>query len=791
MVRRIRGPSPIVGRDAPPRNKTPPAETENSKSGAFGEDEKLDEPLPSSARNDEEAALPLPFYDQKYVSHLRGHFANLKTHAQFNEEDREAAKRAVHRQRLWIDTVGQDKAEKVRAANEHQWAYTNKPDNRHKTKGEEIGRRLDRMKRHLETYANSREATREELWRCMKVVKSMHELRQSTALLQAPKGKTIYVPEAGLVRLFGTELELTAGFTVGSGCDMHVRSKKLVDDKGRRQVVLIGSEVAVKLAEKEIEEAVALDRLNTRQASFTSSNNGIVRAVWSNIRHRNFVPQNKWHHRRPVDVPRPSVWTQKSLADYIEDLVHCGMPESQLRQYYSGYTEFFTLIADMVLEVLNDPAMQKLITSRIVHTVVPFFVQHQSISELNKLIPLFDGFMTTRTFNSLMKAASKRRDLFLFRIYINIMRNYGLKPNGFEVVQFLKCIVSNKIRSYMLLHLQQQGFLDEPHVKKAAVSASLQDSFLFHMTTGQSVSSYIRALNDVFDDWVSTDSLNNMVLEATYAKNPEAIAEIVDYCKQNDLDLDSRTLVYGLMYFAESKRFVAGIKFFLHMVRVHNVRRKPRATQLLFLLAWRRRAYNVCRLVWRYACLEGCATKAMQKWVYTSILRNTPSEPTSNTEFWSERAGKVITGVETDLLEDHNVPYEPVYLHENRLDPELLSRNDREVGRRQQLLLAKRKVAKDLQACENFEPLVPFESLIERAMELDDEWGKMQKPADWIFENAIRVPVISRSPTEPRVPVDQRRSDPLEDEDIGDSGFSSDLESILFDDSIIERRVED
>ena len=706
---------------------------------------------------DEES--PFPFYGDGYINHLKHHFESLgSADAKENKwkdvpVDERPAAAEREKQKSWVDNLDDERTDRLMDMNKvYPWAFA---DSRHNLPlTYEEGERLSYMKRAEDRYSSSLEMTHAELRRCLDIIDSILDFREmarqrSTAPTSAEE-RVIYVPEGAIVELFGHEFENRAGFKLGSGCQVLVVNKTQSDAAGRRKLVLTGSTRSMEMAEEQLKRAAQRDHTSAFAPGRYAGT--IPRPVWSSTRDVNDPNRIRMVQRRPSEVPRPTHWDVKTLANYVDDLVQCQLPESKLRQHYAHEFAFHTEVGNIILELLRDPSIHKHVTSKVAKTAITFFVHNQRLTDVNSLLPIFDELLTTRAFNEMLRAAGRRSDLYLFKTYIHAMKDAGLSPNGWEWVHFLKAIRSPKLRSYMLVHLQQIGVLEEHHILKAAVSCALQDSFCYHVSTGQDVFVYLDGLQQTFGDWISTPAINNLVLEASWMKSPEAIGVILEYCRQKDMPLDDRTLCYGLLYFVDTKRFKAGIQFFLEMIHTHRVNRTAVATQLLFVLAWKRRAYNVCRLIWRYCSLEGSVSWEMQDMILSSVSKNTPEYPTSIGQRWHKAIGKVVVGVTNDLVvspfdprEPEDLP-EPAYVGEPGFPSDLLVFTERDAGRHEQFSRCKELVMRDLRSFEKYDPYLAFEDMIMPAMRLDLEWGAVrQDDATWAVQNAIRVPVVSKT----------------------------------------------
>ena len=747
---------PVNPRDS----KSLPLSVEREAPLAFVDADETPDPLKRITHLDRES--PFAFHGDGYINHLKQHFESLPPRtARANKwkgvplEERPAPEDRP-KQELWLDRLDEERLDHLMDMNKvYPWAFA---DSRHNLPlNYEQGQHLSYMKRAEDKYTSSREATRDELRRCLKIAESLFEFhRQAPELAEqnkaSPSDKVVYVPESAIVTLFGHEVENRVGLRLGTGCQAFVMNKSESGSSGLRKVVLTGTPRAIEMAEEQFRQAAERDTSVFAQGRFVDT---ALRPVWSNIRDENDPTHTTYIRMLPSEIPRPEQWNVKTLTNYIDDLTRCRLPESKLRLHYPHEMAFYKEIGDRIIEVLVDPKILKYISSKVAKAAISFFVHHGPLSKLNRILPMFDELLTTRTFNELLRAASRRQDLYLFGSYIDVMKRTGVVPNGWDWVHFLKCIRSPKLRSYMLVYLQQKGALHQPHILKAAVASALQDSFGYHISTGQDVYAYLDGLQQVFGPWLSTFAINNLVLEASWMKCPEALAAILDYCRKTHLPLDNRTLAYGLMYFVDTKRFVAGAEFFLDMIRKDRVHRSDIATQLLWVLAWKRRAYNVCRLIWRYSCMEGIVSWEMQNMVLASVRRNTPVEATTSGEKWRKAVGKAVIGVENDFVEPpvrnesdpDDLWQEPLFVRPQKSPHQLTTYMERGTQERyEQYKAGTEAVMRDLKACDKYEPLMAFEDLLMTAVRRDIEWGAARHDPDWVAENAIRVPVVAKQP---------------------------------------------
>jgi hypothetical protein len=152
----------------------------------------------------------------------------------------------------------------------------------------------------------------------------------------------------------------------------------------------------------------------------------------------------------------------------------------------------------------------------------------------------------------------------------------------------------------------------------------------------------------------------------------------------------------------------------------------------LFMLAWKSQQYNVCRIVWRHACMEAAVSYRMQELMLRSLMRNTPSQLNTIGEMWIVSAAKVIAGVDAN----------PGTV------AKLIGWSETGQQRERHLALAKEVLAQDLATVLKHRPAHSLIPQLTEALTLDRHWTSKQlwkeTSTTWKLENAINVPLIPR-----------------------------------------------
>lgn len=613
--------------------------------------------------------------------------------------------------------------------------------------------------------------TTESLVEWKKAMDELIELRELTreeAIAQ--NQKVLYLDERVLVNLVGDEKENVWDTAVVSGCRIHVLSRRHHDERGHRKVILTGSQQAIELAEKNIAETAASIGNNYPEfippgllKSQKSSGGLRVYATWTEP---SGPPDYKKRFRDTGSLlPQPpETFTVRSFADYAYDLTRPPPPHSLHRLVYSPGEEHRFVIRDIIYNLFNDRNNRQFFSTRALNALVFYFYHHEFLPHLLALFPKFEDLMTVRTFNVMLEGSSSRRDFNIFRYMIRLMKAFQIKPNGVEWVSFLRSIRDVGARSVVLDRMKEDGLLDDHHLLAGAMAITVPDSFASHLRSQQSVSSYIKLMNNRYGPgWLTTDVINIMVQQCARYNRRTDVYNLLLYCNERGCRVNTVTLNFALASFFNEPRGTLshqtqgasnsthGILFYLWFRRAFpQVPYDDETTRRLFTIAWKKRAYNSCRVLWRYACVYGATNWDMQMKIKQSINKNTGNATPYSQDQWWMQVGKIAAGISID----------PEYV--SNAFPELRNRVPEDlrgnpmaylVGytsgkpREQQIELAKYIISCDLAAVGKYAAVRKRDEMLYHAYVMDTEYEEPGKSTYQLLRDVIQVPFNEKSLT--------------------------------------------
>lgn len=477
----------------------------------------------------------------------------------------------------------------------------------------------------------------------------------------------------------------------------------------------------------------------------------LIRGVWSKEYKGWRSKMNETLEPLAVDqIPKPSPFTIKKFAEYVEDVVKSDIPLPLKKGLYDhAQASHEEVVEKMLLELFYDEANQKFVSTGAANIALDYLCKHEFLSSARRVLAKCESVASADTYNILLQSAARRQDLNIFHYILLSMSRLHVQPNNKTWLAFLQCILSPHIKAKVLQHMDSKGLLNRSETVRGALQLTVHDSLSQHLQSGGNVSEFIEKLNQLYGQkWKSALIINQMLRQLLGNKDFSAMLQLAEISERQRLPIDAMTLKLMLTFFSADIQ-----KALWFIFRYTDPQRDPfdaRTLEKLFLIAFKNKSLNVCRVLWRYACTKGMVSYKMKTAVRRSVIQNCIAEGHNLiNQTWQINSGKVIIGLE--LSQGHGIDL-PGWI--KALVPSGFEDNPvaslagyRPAGpqRRRQLDLADAIIKRDVDAglmCRFSEPL---HLMLEAAAVLDKEWNNTPRPLLWFVQNAIRVPIRKRN----------------------------------------------
>ncbi|RDW60895.1 hypothetical protein BP6252_12278 [Coleophoma cylindrospora] len=327
--------------------------------------------------------------------------------------------------------------------------------------------------------------------------------------------------------------------------------------------------------------------------------------------------------RKASEIPRPNEWTISSFNDYVNCLTSAPMPNHVHRLLYGDQEDHVSTVVSILLKIFSDPRAAKSVSRTAFNTAMQYLIKTNRIFDARCLFVRMDINnlrMDTETFNIMLRGAAKARDLSNFQTILALMLKRGHTPNARTFVAFMMAFVDVRIKSYVMVAMDQKGLLNHKKTLKGACEHIVGDLIESSLERNQTDTKFLEEMDNRYgSDWLSVDSGNRIIHAIGNRWLISRCWEFVLEMKARSVDPDEVTLNTILHKCKDMKNIQGAVELIKAWQTIGPLPMDELSYQSLFDSAWQLRMYNTARVVWRYACLGGLTTAKMRTTVFNSL----------------------------------------------------------------------------------------------------------------------------------------------------------------------------
>jgi len=360
----------------------------------------------------------------------------------------------------------------------------------------------------------------------------------------------------------------------------------------------------------------------------------------------------------PDKMPELVKVNRHSLYEYVWRLASTNVPNHLHGLVYEEGTHDVFARVEKLKEVLKNPNHSQALSRAAFNRAMKYCVYTNQIPAVKYLFSLMDKKNIPKsvdTFNIMLDGTAKQGDLYNFNFIFQVMLKRGIQPNGKTWALFMKTIPDIRIKLYILHEMKERGLL-RPLINIKRVAVQLGPAEIEHsLDIGESQDKFINKMDERYTPWWLTSKSGNQILHALGARglisrcwdflyimqhrsvkiDNNCINTVLNHCK---IMRNINGLLEVLRY---SRQFFPGTAGFVPNQFTYDI---------LFEAAWRGRRYNLCKVIWRYACLNGATTRDMRIRVYGSFQSAAllAKESETRRQPWHRSAGFFIFNAHPD-----------------------------------------------------------------------------------------------------------------------------------------------
>ncbi|PYH89442.1 hypothetical protein BO71DRAFT_434783 [Aspergillus ellipticus CBS 707.79] len=572
------------------------------------------------------------------------------------------------------------------------------------------------------------------------------------------KQKEVFAPEATIAMLAGvTDMALEENMWIvpfHHGGKVHVLHAR--ESKGQlRKVIVSGSDVVIDMvcdriaqARKRQEEWDPLVSIRLPPVPLIPSveamnkdNPGevpLVRAVWEPYA----VTHDSTSLRQLQDLG-PSLTTVGEVAEHVEDITRSLPLSTYPRRTLEQHPQ---QVARALVDFFHNDANYSLLSTSALNSALLYLIKHEVLDAARAILLKGQHLMTTQTCNILLRSGALRQNLEFLTSVLRLMYQQNIRPDTDTWLAFLDFLVAPEAKANLAIYMLRRGYLEKASAFNTAVQLTVQYTFQEHLTSGKSVDTFFEKMQASCEyHCFSASLISQMFCVTTLLKNYDAMDRLFEICIQERYPFSEHAVTQILSMY-DTNIYVA-LNYIRQCFRVHPDKIRRGTWERLFLTAFKSARYNICRVLWLYACMYRKVTFAMKDAVMSSLLCNDPGEKDGPfRQAWKSNAGKVIVGINKHLgwHGPNNPPIEGLPEEYRHRPLEYLNlpydRSDKEV------VLVRKKlahwlVAHDIKSANELKPVEPLMTMLGVASTVDQEWGRHPHSQRWFINNIIRVEV--------------------------------------------------
>ncbi|CAG7945348.1 unnamed protein product [Penicillium salamii] len=595
-----------------------------------------------------------------------------------------------------------------------------------------------------------------------------HKVKQKNQ--SSPKRKEIFVSEE-VLQLFAGVNEYTLRenvwyMLVNNGCRVQVLP--VSENKGAlRRIVLSGTERAQELAEQRFARTTSVQetgdplsetpRLRIPICTTTTtfhklgSKAPLFRGIWATD------PTDEPRTFDEIMEARPDITSVRDLTEHIEDVTTAKLPSLSQKRYPESRLSQAYRIAKHIM--ITFERSQKHLSAAALHLALEFLLAHGHLRDAQTLASRSMSVATRDTYHIMLKNAAETQNIIDFRKIVREMSRANISPNGETRLILLGALTHPSEKAQLIAHMVQRGDMSDLNITRSALQQTVQNSLLVHMNSGKPLDSYLDLLVNTYGaNWFSSPLMGQMFEVLSRLQNTNDIAQLVDFCIDRRIPLDEISLV-GIIL-AHRYDVFSAVHYTLEFFDLQDITPSPKVMEQLFLTSFQGRHYNICRVLWQYACLSASTTYKMKQCVLVGLTTNISDHHYEPCRQWDTDSGKVIIG--------HDWHHGASDLHSSILDDIPEARRDNLLlfltentptgtERESQVRFANALVQRDIRLHKRSEPEYPLRIMLDAAAHMDSELHDVPHPLAWKIDNAINIPLVEKKREPPPLRV---REDP-------------------------------
>jgi pentatricopeptide repeat protein len=351
-------------------------------------------------------------------------------------------------------------------------------------------------------------------------------------------------------------------------------------------------------------------------------------------------------------VATPKVWTKESFKEYVQHLTSIKMSNHVHNFLYKKGQHHSHLVMEILRQLFTDPDYTTCITVEAANLALEYFVkcyQLRTVRYLYAHMEMISLRMNTETYNTILRGCARSKDIQSFRITVELMLSRGYLPNSRTWIAYLRTLESFHAKQRAISIMRSKGLLTDLGLMKSACSLLVGRELIDFLQSERGKGNFLEHMDTTYGkNWFGIESANQILHVLASRGLISGCLDFLDLMDRRQVSPDTISLNSILHHCSENLNWRGAIKALERLSNISSVVPDSLTYDALFKLAWRCRFYNMTRVLWQYACLDGASTFRMReritRTVGDAVFDDTPADPHTALKFWNCTAGPFILG---------------------------------------------------------------------------------------------------------------------------------------------------
>ncbi|KAL8799349.1 MAG: hypothetical protein Q9182_005956 [Xanthomendoza sp. 2 TL-2023] len=449
---------------------------------------------------------------------------------------------------------------------------------------------------------------------------------------------------------------------------------------------------------------------------------------------------------RADQIPPPAVWTVSSFYSFVVRLATSKVDRLISRKIYSKGEVHVSAVADILANLFADPTLKFVVSTEAGNRALQFLFDNGKFARGRGLFGQLQELQKDKdpaTYNIMLGAAAKQKDLHSFTYILKTMITYGVRPDNKTWFSLAQVVREDEVRMVIIGRMAKLGLLSDLATMKEAVALLMPQWVLKWLDSGKDPQGLLEAMDHQYGaQWCSERAAESMINEFGVRRSIREALIIQDKLYDRGYQPTRGILLLLLRQCAWSKAHELMVEILGFFRIKYKVKPSKQVYDSLFKQVWKSGLYNCSRVLWIYTCIQGHTTFDMQEKVRKSLYaaRCTSVAGQSRSKAWEESAGKVITG---HGPRNNTARFHAMMSLWNLREPSRQARDG--------FLRAVRRILDgDLGAVGQYHISKPLDELLSEALRADRRWALARAlkdvPIECKHSQVIDVPLVAKSP---------------------------------------------